>query len=264
MNGQKARGSAARKDMEGADALPLTEGGGAAEERGVLAALAQRLGHAFARPELLERALTHSSWANERSRVVHNERQEFLGDAVVELCVSWELYQRFPTLREGDLTRLRARLVSTVGLAERARELGLDGLVRLGRGEELQGGRERDAILSDTLEAVLAAVYEDGGFAAAQKAVARIFAGHWPETARGPQQRDNKSRLQEATQHLYGQTPGYVLASASGPEHARVFAVTLHLPDGSVFSGQGTSCKKAEQAAAGDALASLARRALWP
>ncbi|WP_288908413.1 ribonuclease III domain-containing protein, partial [uncultured Desulfovibrio sp.] len=129
------------------------------------------LGHVFARPELLERALTHSSWANEYGAgPEHNERQEFLGDAVLELCVSWELYRRFPDAREGQLTRLRARLVSTTSLAERARALGLDQCIKLGRGEESQGGRERDAVLSDALEAVLAAIYEDGGEGAAKAA----------------------------------------------------------------------------------------------
>ena len=124
------------------------------------AVLEERLGHVFARPELLDLALTHSSWANEcDGGQRHNERQEFLGDAVLELCVSWELFRRFPDAREGELTKLRARLVSTVSLAERAREFGLDGLLKLGRGEERQGGRGRDSVLSDVLEAVLAAVY---------------------------------------------------------------------------------------------------------
>ena len=142
------------------------------------------LGYVFTKPALLDLALTHSSWANEYScGQEHNERQEFLGDAVLELCVSWEIYKRFPSAREGELTKMRSNLVSAVSLAERARDLGLDVLLKLGRGEENQGGRKRDAVLSDALEAVLAAVYEDGGFAAAQKAVARIFAGQWPDRA---------------------------------------------------------------------------------
>ena len=107
-------------------------------------ALEEKLGHVFARPELLDLALTHSSWANEYSGGQHhNERQEFLGDAVLELCVSWELFRRFPEAREGELTKLRARLVSTVSLAERAREFGLDSLLKLGKGEERQGGQPR-------------------------------------------------------------------------------------------------------------------------
>lgn len=222
------------------------------------AVLEERLDHVFARPELLDLALTHSSWANEcGGGQRHNERQEFLGDAVLELCVSWELFRRFPKAREGELTKLRARLVSTVSLAERARQLGLDGLLKLGRGEERQGGRDRDSVLSDVLEAVLAAVYEDGGFAAAQKAVARIFEQHWPQTAGQTQRKDCKTRLQEMAQQLFKDRPVYALLASRGPEHAKIFEVSLHLPDGREFMASGTSCKKAEQEAARLALLAL-------
>ncbi|MBD5557013.1 MAG: ribonuclease III [Desulfovibrio sp.] len=227
--------------------------------------LAARLGHRFNRPELLEEALTHSSWANERGAgCAHNERLEFLGDAVLELCVSTELFRRFPKLREGELTRLRAHLVSTVGLAQRARELGLDAHLRLGKGEEQQGGRKRDAILSDALEAVLAAIYEDGGFAAAQDATARIYAGHWPGATAAPQARDAKSRLQEAVQHLFGKMPVYAQEATSGPEHAKHFQARLTLPDGETFAGQGSSMRKAEQDAAACALEALSAKNVWP
>ena len=222
------------------------------------AVLEERLGHVFARPELLDLALTHSSWANEcDGGQRHNERQEFLGDAVLELCVSWELFRRFPDAREGELTKLRARLVSTVSLAERAREFGLDGLLKLGRGEERQGGRGRDSVLSDVLEAVLAAVYEDGGFAAAQKAVARIFEPHWPQAAGQPQRKDYKTRLQEVAQQLFKERPVYAQLASHCPEHAKIFEVSLHLPDGREFTASGTSCKKAEQEAARQALNAL-------
>ena len=235
------------------------------QEDAYLAAVAASIGHKFRRPELLALALTHSSWANERHMgEAHNERLEFLGDAVLELCVSTELFRRFPIAREGDLTRLRAHLVSTAGLAQCARELGLDAHIRLGKGEEQQGGRKRDAILSDALEALLAAVYEDGGFAAAQACVARIFAGHWPQAAVAPQARDCKSRLQEALQHIFGVMPVYAQVATSGPEHAKLFQVRLTLPDGRSFPGQGTSCKKAEQDAAKGALEALAEQKLWP
>lgn len=219
----------------------------------------KRLGHNFARRELLELALTHSSWANECAcGQEHNERQEFLGDAVLELCVSWEIYKRFPTAREGELTKMRSNLVSAVSLAERARDLGLDVLLKLGRGEENQGGRKRDAVLSDALEAVLAAVYEDGGFEAAQKAVARIFAGQWPHRAGdGKASKDYKTRLQEASQQRFGQAPLYTRLASHGPEHSKVFEVSLRLPDGSQFVASGSSCKKAEQQAARDALETL-------
>lgn len=218
--------------------------------------LETRIGHAFARPELLDLALTHSSWANEAGGD-HNERLEFLGDAVLELCVSAWLYHRFPGVREGQLTRLRSGLVSTASLAERARHIGLDGLLRLGRGEEEQGGRRRDTVLSDALEAVLAAVYEDGGFAAARGAVERIFDGRWPQGVPAVSVKDCKTLLQEATQRLFGQTPAYVRAGSSGPEHAKVFEVVLTLPDGAEFRASGPSCRKAEQEAARRALAAL-------
>ena len=216
------------------------------------------LGHVFARPELLERALTHSSWANEYGAgPEHNERQEFLGDAVLELCVSWELYRRFPDAREGQLTRLRARLVSTTSLAERARALGLDQCIKLGRGEESQGGRERDAVLSDALEAVLAAIYEDGGEVAAKAAVGRLFAQCWPEAPQATVVKDYKTRLQEASQQRFGQAPLYTRLGSKGPEHAKTFEVGLRLPDGREFRATGSSCKKADQTAARTALAAL-------
>lgn len=223
------------------------------------AALEKTLDHAFARPQLLDLALTHSSWANEcGAGQAHNERQEFLGDAVLELCVSWELFRRFPEAREGELTRMRAHLVSTVSLAERARELGLDALLKLGRGEENQGGRGRDAVLSDALEAVLAAVYEDGGFAAAQKAVARIFQELWPRGAGEKKAaKDYKTRLQEAAQRIFRERPLYSLLASQGPEHAKIFEVRLRLPDGREFTACGGSCKKAEQEAARLALEAL-------
>lgn len=141
---------------------------------------AEALGHTFADPYLLDLALTHSSHANEHGQpAAHNERLEFLGDAVLELCVSRELFHRFPGLREGELTRLRSHLVNESTLAWLARQYGLDQTVRLGRGEEMQGGRRRDAILADCLEAVLAAIYEDAGPQAAALAVGEIYAGFW-------------------------------------------------------------------------------------
>ena len=136
--------------------------------------LETKLGYHFRNVELLERALTHTSYANEQGlNAAHNERQEFLGDAVMELCVSAELFRRFPDTREGDLTRLRSSLVSTHSFANFARQTGIDRLLFLGRGEEAQGGRTRDTNLSDVFEAVMAAIYQDGGFEACQKTVAR-------------------------------------------------------------------------------------------
>ena len=230
---------------------------------GALEKLERCLGHTFRNVALLERALTHSSYANEFGLgQAHNERQEFLGDAVLELCVSWELYTRFPDAREGDLTRLRSSLVSTSSFANMARRTGIDLLLFLGRGEESQGGRSRDSVLSDVFEAVLAAVYEDGGFDAARCAVSRIFDGAWPETPRDAvKERDPKTLLQEKVQHLFaGERPLYAHVDAVGPGHARIFTESVTLPDGRRFTAEGTSCKRAEQAAAAMALDALAGR----
>lgn len=216
------------------------------------------LGYKFGSPSLIKQALTHTSWANEAGCAdVHNERLEFLGDAVLELCVSTELYRRYPLAREGDLTRMRARMVNAGSLAGICRSLGLDQLLRLGAGEEKQGGRARDAILCDVLEAVIAAIYEDGGFDAAQAFVARIFAACWPEKWHEPQSPDHKSALQELCQRLFHIAPAYSLESSSGPDHARMFTILLRLPDGQEFHASASSCKKAEQVAAGMALAAL-------
>lgn len=222
------------------------------------AELEQSLGHKFGNGDLLTTALTHSSWANEAGCPgAHNERLEFLGDAVLELCISSELFARFPDAREGELTRMRARLVSTVSLANLAGELGIDRALLLGRGEESQGGRQRENILADAVEAVLAAIYEDGGFEAAQRAVGRIFASHWPEALKKTQTNNAKSQLQELTQRLFKACPVYALVGASGPEHAKIFEICLTLPDGREFFARNTSCKKAEQDAAAHALQAL-------
>ena len=157
---------------------------------------------------------------------------------------------------------MRAHLVSTVSLAERARKIGLVALLKLGRGEESQGGRNRDGVLSDALEAVLAAVYEDGGFAAAQKVVALIFADRWPTAASKAMPKDYKTRLQEASQQRFGEAPLYTRMGSQGPEHAKIFEIALRLPDGTEFAAIGSSCKKAEQNAAQQALAVLESAAI--
>lgn len=224
-----------------------------------LKTLQTSISHSFSQVKLLETALTHSSCANEcPSGTEHNERLEFLGDAVLELAVSEELYRMFPDTAEGLLTRMRARLVNEPTLAEVARELGLPALLRLGRGEEMQGGRERPALLADALEAVFGAVFWDGGYAAAAACVKAVFAGRWPEEPVRPRAKDSKSRLQEETQYRFKARPVYALVSASGPEHEKVYEVELTLPDGRRIAAAGPSIKKAEHAAADQALALLA------
>lgn len=215
----------------------------------------------FTQVKLLTSALTHSSYANERQGgVEHNERLEFLGDAVLELCISEELYRRFPDTREGELTAMRSRLVNQETLAALARSIGLDTCLILGKGEESQGGRERDSLLSDAFEAVLGAVFLDGGFEAAQQAVRELFAGLWPEQAGKGKTKDAKSRLQEATQELFKERPVYLLLDSRGPEHDKTFTVRLVLPDKTEFIAEGSSVKRAEQTAAHVALRALAER----
>ncbi len=214
----------------------------------------------FSEVKFLMTALTHSSYANETGAPNgHNERLEFLGDAVLELCVSEELFRRFPEAPEGMLTQLRSRLVSEPSLAAAARGLRLDRCVLLGKGEENQGGRERGSLLSDVLEAVLGAVYLDGGYVAAQTAVRRIFRDAWPSEPVAPKIKDYKSRLQELTQRTFKSRPVYSLARSFGPEHEKQFEVLLTLPEGETVSATGASVKKAEQKAARKALELLRR-----
>ncbi len=213
--------------------------------------LQEKIGYTFKNIQYLITALTHSSWANESKKTdTHNERQEFLGDAVLELCVSWILFKRFPEIREGDLTRTRSDLVSAKTLANLARELHIDKHLRLGKGEESQGGRQRDTVLSDAFEAVLGAVFEDGGYEAAYAVVAHIFSSRWPKHVEQNLRKDYKTQLQETMQRLHKDRPVYVLEESSGPEHAKIYKVRLALPNGRVFFATGQSLKRAEQEAA--------------
>jgi len=216
------------------------------------------VGHVFERREFLALALTHSSHVNENGETGgSNERLEFLGDAVVEVIVSDELFRRFPDEREGELTRLRAKLVKEQSLAEVAREIGLHDYLMLGRGEEAQGGRQRDSLLADALEAVIGAVYLDGGFPAVREVVHHLFANRWPASPDLPKAKDYKTRLQEFTQQRFRSRPEYLPGGTRGPDHAKVYEVILRLPDGQEFRADGASKKKAEQRAAELALQAL-------
>ena len=218
--------------------------------------LEKGLGYRFADTNVLLTALTHSSWANEHGGT-HNERLEFLGDAVLELAVSSRLFALHPEAREGELTRMRSALVNESTLADVARALRLDERLRLARGEENQGGRQRDAQLSDAMEAVLGGVYLDGGFQEALKVVDRLYAPLWPTAPGRIKRKDFKTRLQEVTQRISRGLPVYMQEDASGPEHARIFSVRVELPDGRVFRAAGAGLKRAEQEAARTALAAL-------
>ena len=216
------------------------------------------LGHAFARPHLLVTALTHSSWANERGEgAPHNERLEFLGDAVLELCVSEELFARFPEAPEGELTLLRSQLVNESSLAAMAGRLRLEEHILLGKGEENQGGRGRPALLSDAFEAVIGALFLDGGYDVAREFIGRVFEGLWPARPAAPKTKDFKSRLQELTQRTHKARPVYTLLGSAGPEHDKRFEVRLTLPTGQEITATEKSVKKAEQQAARLALEAL-------
>jgi ribonuclease-3 len=222
------------------------------------ASLEERLGHRFAEPELLGRALTHRSWANESrgGRADDNEKLEFLGDAVLALVVGHLLFSAWPALEEGELSIARAQVVSEAGLARIARELGLGAYLRLGRGEDKSGGRDKPSLLADALEAVVAAIYLDGGFEAARAAVARLLGDRLAEA--GPTgQADAKTRLQERAQATVRAAPEYRLVGEVGPDHDKVFEVAVVLLGKELARATGKSKKAAEQRAAAAAAAAL-------
>lgn len=211
-----------------------------------------KLGYRFADQGLLDLALTHRSAGHP-----NNERLEFLGDALVNLVVAEMLFDARPRANEGELSRLRSQLVSEPALAERARELELGDALHLGSGELKSGGFRRDSILADAFEALVAAVYRDGGFAACRGWLQAIFAE--PLAAAGPAQKDPKTRLQEWLQGRGLPLPQYELVAETGEEHARRFDVVcvLEQPHAGRFAGSGGSRRAAEQVAAGAALTSL-------
>lgn len=219
--------------------------------------LEARLRVNFKNLALLDEALTHSSFANERPRRSHNERLEFLGDAVVGLVVSHLLYARYPGAREGVMARTKARLVSSETMARIGRDLGLGPLLLLGKGEERSGGRTRESILADAVEAVIGAVYLDQPWHVTHGLVRRLWAP-WLDRFSAPDCTvDPKSALQEHLQAMGGTAPEYRLAATSGPDHAKIFVMEV-VHDGRVLAtGTGASKKEAEQEAARRALESL-------
>jgi ribonuclease III len=220
--------------------------------------LERRLGYHFGDLDLLDRALVHSSYANEElSAAGDNEPLEFLGDSVLGLVVTDLLHRRDPEGPEGPKSRQRARLVSAPSLARRAAELNLPRLLRLGRGEEKTGGREKTALWANAYEALIAALYLDGGFEVAHRFVRDEFAGDL-EAGPGPPE-DAKSALQELLQGQGRPLPRYRVAAEEGPSHQRSFRVECRLDDGLVTEGEGTSKKAAQQQAARRALDDLRR-----
>ena len=220
--------------------------------------LEKRLHYSFRDRELLLLALTHSSYANEHIHIEeHNERLEFLGDAVLELSISEELYKRYTSVPEGSLTSMRSKLVSEPALAVLGRQLNIAPSLFLGKGEEYQGGRDRDAILCDVMEAIFGAIFLDSSYEEAKKCILKLYADKWPETPTNigyERLRDFKSRLQECTQQIFKERPVYYLENSTGPEHAKTYQVRVQLPNGEQTTAAESSVKKAEQQAARKAL----------
>jgi len=225
-----------------------------------LSAFEERIGHRFADPQLLERALTHRSRANEDASgaTVDNESLEFLGDAVLGFVMADLLFRDFPQLDEGQKSKIKASLVSTATLGDLARELGLGQYLALGRGEEKTGGRNKQALLADGCEAVIAALYLDGGVEAARGFILREFDALL-EDVRSPEfwGRDYKSALQEVVQSRELPLPEYSVAAESGPDHRKIFHVEVRVRGDLMGSARGASKKAAEQEAARQALEQL-------
>ena len=220
--------------------------------------LEKKIGHSFRDRALLTTALTHSSYANEnRGRGECNERLEFLGDSVLGMVVADALFRRFPELPEGRMTRLRAQLVCEESLHRVASELGLGEYVRLGRGEEHTGGRRRTSILADAVEAVIAAMYLDGGLDTAKAFIERQILSALDGAGPVMRVEDCKTELQELVQKKSGQSLSYELLGESGPDHDKTFTSQVSLNGRPIGSGSGRTKKEAEQAAARAALEAL-------
>lgn len=218
--------------------------------------MSERLGYRFDDPEILELAATHRSFCAEHPDTESNERLEFLGDAVLGLAVTDHIHATYPELQEGELAKLRASVVNTVTLASVASRLDLGEMLRLGKGEDQSGGRQKESILADALEALIGAVYVDSGWDTARELVLALLVNEISHGAERPGRQDYKTRLQELTARLGLGSPSYQI-SGTGPDHDRRFraiALVDNVPRG---EGDGTSKKRAEQAAARSAWTAL-------
>lgn len=210
------------------------------------------IGYRFQNTKLLQQALTHSSYANEKHmKHADNERLEFLGDAVLELVSSEFLFSNYPEMSEGDLTKLRASLVCEPTLAGCTASIQLGGFIRLGKGEDQTGGRERKSILSDALEALIGAIYLDGGFTSAKEFILKFIL---TDIEHKKLFYDSKTILQEYVQGNYKETLNYRLTEESGPDHNKNFAVEARIGEKVIGRGSGRTKKAAEQEAAYQAL----------
>lgn len=218
----------------------------------------EKIGYRFRDPELLRQALTHSSYANERGwgRLGCNERLEFLGDSILGYFTAEYLYRGYPDKPEGEMTKLRAELVCEASLAKVAETLALGEALLLGRGEELGGGRGRPSITADAVEALLAAIYLDGGAEEARRFVYTFILSNAPRAAREGSH-DFKTLLQELVQRDGAESPLYRMTGESGPDHCKVFGAEVLVDGRALGEGSGRSKKEAEQNAARDALEKL-------
>ncbi len=218
--------------------------------------LAGRIDYRFDDPSLLDQAMAHRSWCAEQGGLTSNERLEFLGDAVLGLVVAEYTYRNHPELSDGVMSKVRASVVNTRVLAEVALELGVDEELRLGRGEDLSGGRAKESILADATEAVIGAVYLDGGLAEAERLIFSLLKGRIAIAVGEPGESDHKSRLQERSVSLGRGVPRYEV-EGFGPDHARRYLATVYVAGQRLGTGEGRSKKDAEQAAAHAAFGSL-------
>lgn len=223
----------------------------------------QAIGYRFGCPALLDEALTHKSYVNEQKDKGgrDNERLEFLGDAVLSLIIGEHVVAALPDASEGELSKLKARLVSEASLARAARGLGLGALLRLGRGEELNQGRDKNSLLANAVEAVLAAIYLDGGLDAARAFALRACAGELEQIGNDAEaQGDYKTQLQEWCQKRYETLPQYETVRESGPDHQKLFEVQVTVQGELAGAGVGRTKKEAEQVAAKQAVEQIVKR----
>lgn len=216
-----------------------------------------KIGYAFKNKRLLEQAFTHRSYLNENRAPgrEHNERLEFLGDAVLELVVTEFLFAKYPDRPEGELTAYRAALVNTVSISDAATKLGMNEFLLLSRGEARDTGRARQIILANAFEALIGAIYLDSGYVTAKDFIAKQLFHKTDEVVAKRLWQDAKSRFQEIAQEKVGVTPSYHLLDQSGPDHNKVFTVGAYIGEEKVSQGEGRSKQEAEQAAAEKALA---------
>lgn len=228
----------------------------------LLEALQERIRYRFGDPRLLVQALTHVSYGHENSldrplALRDNERLEFLGDAVLDLVISDLLLESFPEACEGNLSKMRAAVVNEKTLSEISKSLHLSPMLRLGKGEQRTGGSEKASILSSAFEAVIAAIYIDGGFNAVYPVVRYLFAPLFSEGNSSISFQDHKTKLQEVAQGRFRVTPTYQLVGSTGPDHAKIFKVEVKMKDTILACSEGGSKKEAEQNAAREALQNL-------